>query len=198
MNKKIRIAVQSKGRLAKASLKFLASLGLKFNVEKRTLLAKCDNPKVEIIFLRDDDIPKYVEQGFADFGIVGENVICEKKFQVKVVKKLNFGLCSLVIAVPVKSLIKVVEDLTGQRIATSYPNLLKSFLEQREISAAVFKLKGSVEVAPALNFGDAICDLTQSGKTLKENGLKVIDKVMDSQAVLIAAPLGLMDFDFLI
>jgi ATP phosphoribosyltransferase len=188
MNKNIRIAVQSKGRLSEDSLKFLASLGLIFAQKERSFVATCSNAPVDLVFLRDDDIPQYVEKGVTDFGIVGENVLLEKSTNSRIVKKLGFSSCSLVLAVPIKSKIRSVLDLEGERIATTYPNLLKAFLLEQNIEAAIIKLKGSVEIAPALNLADAICDLTQSGRTLRENNLKIIATIMESQAVFIRSP----------
>ena len=185
MNKNICIAVQSKGRLAEESLKFLASLGLCFKLDGRSYLVTCKNAPIDLVFLRDDDIPEYVAKGVVDFGIVGENVLLEKGFKLRVVQKLGFSICSLVIAIPENSKIQSILDLDGERIATSYPNLLKDFLNAKGLNAAIIKLKGSVEIAPAMNLADAICDLTQSGKTLVENKLKPIATVLESQAVLI-------------
>lgn len=183
-----RIAIQSKGRLAEESMNFLSSLGLTFSPNGRNYIAKCQNYPLEILFIRDDDIPEYVEGGVADFGIIGENVLLEKQSQVIVAQKLGFGLCSLVIAIPENSSIKQLSDLEGERIATSYPNLLKAFLEKEKINAAVIPIKGSAEIAPSLNLADAICDLTKTGQTLKENNLKQIVTILESQAVLIQTP----------
>lgn len=183
-----RIAIQSKGRLAEESMNFLSSLGLTFSPNGRNYIAKCQNYDLEILFIRDDDIPEYVEGGVADFGIIGENVLLEKQSQVIVAQKLGFGRCSLVIAIPENSSIKQLSDLEGERIATSYPNLLKTFLEKEKINAAVIPIKGSAEIAPSLNLADAICDLTKTGQTLKENNLKPIATILESQAVLIQSP----------
>lgn len=184
----VRIAVQGKGRMADKSLEFLYSLGVKFTANGRNCIAKCDNYDLDVLFLRDDDIPKYVERGVADFGIVGENVVLEQNSRVKILKKLNFCFCSLVIAVLKNSRIMQIDDLEGRRIATSYPDLLKAFLEEKRIEADVFTLDGSVEIVPSLDLADAICDLTQTGKTLRDNGLKPIATILDSQAVLIQSP----------
>lgn len=189
MNKpKIRIAIQSKGRLAEESINFLNSLGLSFNPNGRNYIVRCTNFDIEILFLRDDDIPEYVESSVADFGIVGENVLLEKETEATILKKLGFGRCSLVIAVPENSPINKPADLEGERIATSYPNILRKFLEKEKINAAIIQIKGSAEIAPSLNLADAICDLTQTGQTLKENKLKPIFTILESQAVLIQTP----------
>lgn len=184
----IRIAVQGKGRLSNHSIGFLSSLGLKFNPNGRNCLATCVNSNLDILFLRDDDIPEYVERGVSDFGIVGENVLLEKRARVNVLRKLGFGKCSLVIAAPKNSGVKKLDDLKEKRIATSYPDLLRQFLQNQRIEAEIIKIKGSAEIAPKLDLADAICDLTQTGLTLEENGLMPIATVLESQAVLIQTP----------
>lgn len=184
----IRIAIQGKGRLSEPSIDFLSSLGLNFNPNGRNCLVTCANSNLDILFLRDDDIPEYVERGVSDFGIVGENVLLEKRARVNVLRKLGFGQCSLVIAAPKNSRIKRLGDLEEKRIATSYPDLLKQFLQNQRIEAEIIKIKGSAEIAPRLDLADAICDLTQTGITLEENGLMPIATVLESQAVLIQTP----------
>lgn len=184
-NKKIRIAIQNNGRLSDASLEFLRGLGLKFRKNNRQLIVPCKNANVEILNVRNGDIPEYVSQNVADFGIVGENVLIERESKLKIEKKLNFGECSLIIAVPKKSSIKCVNDLKEERIATSYPRTLKNFLLKNKIAASIVDIRGSVEIAPSLNLADAICDITQTGTTLEKNGLKIIAKIFDSQAVVV-------------
>jgi len=184
----LKIAIQSKGRLADQSRALLNQYGLEFSCESRSDKVRCTKKNVELLLLRDDDIPQYVERGIADFGIVGKNVLCEKSANVRIQESLNFGQCSLVIAVPKNSLIKTVTDLEGERIATSYPNILRAFLERQNITGAIIELKGSVEVAPSLNLADAICDLTQTGTTLRANNLRIITTIFESQAALISAP----------
>ncbi|MDA2921833.1 ATP phosphoribosyltransferase [Patescibacteria group bacterium AH-259-L07] len=182
----IRIAVQKQGRLKIPSLEYLESLGLQFPKENgRTLVVPCKNAGVEILYVRHSDMPEYVQSGAADFAIVGENVLYENNFKVKEVKKFDFGKCNLVIAVPVVSPIQTTQALEGERIATSYPNSLRKFLQKQKINAVIIEIKGSVEVAPALGLADAICDLTQTGNTLKENGLKPIETLFNSTAVFI-------------
>lgn len=185
---KTKIAVQKNGRLAEPSLNFLHSLGLKFESNGRNLITPCDNYEIDILHLRDDDIPEYVCRGIVDFGIVGENVVYEKNVRVNLLKKLGFCPCWLVIAVPKGSHIRRVEDLEGERIATTYPRLLAEFLGERGINAAVITIQGSVEVTPMLNLADAICDITQTGKTLKEHNIIPLITVLESQAVLIETP----------
>lgn len=184
----LRIAIQSKGKLSDASLAFLSSLGLQFDPNGRNCMVSCKNSNLDILFLRDDDIPEYVERGIADFGIVGENVLFEKNASVTIERKLGFASCSLVIAVPNNSPITSGWGLQGKQIATSYPSLLARFLDKEKISANLITLKGSVEIAPQLKLADAICDLTQSGRTLSENNLKPIITILESQAVLIRSP----------
>jgi len=181
----LRIAVQSHGRLSEPSLSYLRSLGLDFKSNGRVLITSCENFDLQILHLRDDDIPEYVSREVADFGIVGENVLYEKKAKVKILKKLGFGRCSLVIAVPENSSLKTLSDLEGERVATTYPRILSSFLKEKGVNAAIIPIEGSVEIAPSLNLADAICDLTQTGKTLKENRLVPILKILESEAVLI-------------
>lgn len=186
MRNKLKIAIQNKGRLKDYSLEYLRKLGLNFEVSDRQLICSCKNARVDILFLRYADIPVYVSQGVADYGIVGENLLYEIPFKFEMKKKLGFGPCSLVIAVPNESKILRPGNLGGERIATTYPQSLKKYLKRVGISAAIVEIRGSAEIAPRLNLADAICDLTQSGKTLMENGLRVIDKVLDSEAVLIS------------
>lgn len=186
MKNKLKIAIQNKGRLKDYSLEYLRKVGLDFEVGDRQLIVSCKNMNVEILFVRYADIPVYVAQGVADYGIVGENLLYEIQCKFEMKKKLGFGPCSLVIAVPNGSKINRPESLEGERIATTYPCSLKKYLKRVGISAAIVEIRGSAEIAPQLNLADAICDLTQSGKTLRENGLRVIDKVLDSEAVLIS------------
>jgi len=185
----IRIAVQKEGRLRNPSLEYLESLGLEFSKENgRTLVVSCKNADVGILYVRHSDIPQYVQNDAADFAIVGGNVLYEKNFNIKEVANLDFGKCSLVIAVPFVSPIQKVQDLEGERIATSYPNSLRKFLHKQKINAAIIEIKGSVEVAPVLGLADAICDLTQTGNTLKANDLKSIETLLNSTALLIESP----------
>lgn len=186
LSKKIRIAVQNNGRLSEASLSFLTKIGLKFRKANRQLITPCSNSNVEILYVRNADIPEYVSQNVADFGIVGENVLIERESKLKIEQKLGFGECSLIIAVPQNSFIKTIQDLQEERIATSYPRTLKRFLSQNGISASIVDISGSVEIAPSLNLADAICDITQSGSTLKKNKLKIIAKIFDSRATVVS------------
>ena len=182
----IRIAIQSSGRLKEPSLDFLRSLGLKFTQnEARAFVLSCRNGNIELVFVRHSDIPGYVAGGTVDFGIVGKNLAHERDLPVRVVKELGFGQCRLVLAVPNNLNIKAAADLNGRRIATSYPNSLNKFLEASQITASVVEISGSVEVAPSLGLADAICDITQSGNTLKANGLRELRTIFRSEAIFI-------------
>lgn len=190
MNKKKRLtlAIQSKGRLYQGSMNFLTSLGLFFPPNGRKLINSCMNFDLDILYVRSDDIPEYVRRGVADFGIVGENVLYEKNARIYKLKGLGFGKCSLVIAVPQKSSIQTLQNLEGLRIATSYPETLRSFLQKKEISAKIIELKGACEIAPNLNISDAICDITQTGTSLQENNLEVLSQILTSEACFIESP----------
>ena len=183
-----RIAIQKSGRLTDGSVKFLSSRGLRFQPNGRNLITPCDGAPCDVLHLRDDDIPEYVCRSVVDFGIVGENVLYERNVHVRLLKRLGFSPCSLVIAVPQDSSIKVPEDLEGERIATSHPRLLTRFLRERQINAAIITIRGAVEVTPQLNLADAVCDITQTGTTLKEHALVPLTIVFESQAVLIESP----------
>lgn len=186
----IRIAIQKSGRLREDSRKFLATCGVKITKQdEKVFVVPCNDGEIEILFVRYGDIPQYVESGAADYGIVGENILYEENVKVHVVRKLGFGFCKLIIASPVKSNINSVEDLEGERIATSYPNSLRKFLRKNGLSAAIVKIQGAVEAAPVIGLADAVCDITQSGTTLKANNLKIIAEIIESQAVLIESPI---------
>ena len=185
----IRFAIQRDGRLRAASVEVLRSLGLAIPEQNgRTLIVPCENADAEILYVRHSDVPQYVQSGAADFAVVGGNLLHENSFKVKTLKDLGFGECRLVLAVPNGSGAKEAQDLEGERIATSYPNSLRQFLAESQINAVVLKIKGSVEVAPALGMADAICDLTQTGNTIKENGLRIIETLFHSEAKLIESP----------
>jgi ATP phosphoribosyltransferase len=187
--KKYRIAIQSKGRLRDHSINFLKSQNLDLaNVNGRNLISSCKNANIEIVDIRHGDIPWCVQEGIVDFGIVGKNAIYEKECKVHIVKELGFGKCSVVIAVPKNSKIKSIKNLQKKRIATSYPKTLKQFLEKKNIQAGITTISGSVEVAPSLGLVDAICDITQTGRTLEEHNLVPIETVLESEAVLIQSP----------
>lgn len=183
---KQRIAIQSKGRLREDSLSWLKSLGVELpDISDRSLLVEATNLPLELMFVRHSDIPRYVQGGAATYGIVGANLLHEYEPAVNPVQRFMFGECKLVIAVPEKSSIKTIADLSGHRIATSYPNSLRKFLRTNNIAAAVIEMSGSVEIAPQLDLADAICDLTQSGNTLKIHNLIPIHTILTSTATLI-------------
>ena len=186
MSEKLKIAIQKSGRLSEDSLDLLKECGMKFNDGLRKLRSEARNFPLEIYFLRDDDIPQYVEDGVADVGIVGENVLLESEKQIRVVEKLGFGKCRLSIAVPREFQYKDASSLGNRQIATSYPNILGNFLQNRSIDAEIHTISGSVEIAPGIGLADAICDLVSSGSTLLTNGLKEVEIVMQSEAVLVS------------
>ena len=189
----LKIAVQKKGRLAEPSRQILKSIGLDFEHYEGRLFSPCRNFPLDILFLRDDDIPEYVQDGVADLGIVGLNVVQEKAAQVVELDALGFGTCTLSIAVPRNSSFRSVYDLENKRIATSYPRVLKRFLEMKKIKARIIQISGSVEITPSLDVADAICDLVSTGSTLKINELEPIEIVLKSEAFLIANPQSLKD-----
>ncbi|GAB2688069.1 ATP phosphoribosyltransferase [Mucilaginibacter koreensis] len=184
--KTLKIAIQKSGRLNEKSVELLKNCGLNFENYKSSLISPVSNFPLEILFLRDDDIPEYVQDGIADLGIVGENVIQETEVSVNYLQRLGFGKCSLKIAVPNNSDIETVGQLQGKSIATSYPAILGNFLKQNNIQADIRTISGSVEISPGLGLSDAICDLVSTGGTLKSNGLKPFADVMSSEAVLIS------------
>ncbi|HEY9561153.1 MAG TPA: ATP phosphoribosyltransferase [Anseongella sp.] len=184
--KTLKIAIQKSGRLNEKSVDILSKCGLSFENYKSSLISPVRNFPLEILFLRDDDIPEYVQDGIADLGIVGENVIEETGADVTYLQRLGFGRCSLKIAVPNHSDVNSVRDLEGKAIATSYPNILKKFLDQQGVNATVRLISGSVEISTNLGLSDAICDIVSTGGTLKSNGLKPFADVLTSEAVLIA------------
>lgn len=183
---KLKIAVQRSGRLADGSTELLRKCGIGFSNGGDKLRAEAEDFPLEIFFLRDDDIPDYVADGVADAGIVGENIIAEHSKPVEVLEKLGFGRCRLSIAVPKATEYAGVTDLAGKRIATSYPGVLGRFLADRSVTADIHEISGSVEIAPSIGLADAVCDLVSSGSTLFSNGLREVETVMSSEAVLIS------------
>ncbi len=186
METKLKIAIQKSGRLNEDSIKILKEAGIEFNNGLNKLKAEAYNFPIEVFFLRDDDIPQYVEDGVADIGIVGENVVLEKNKEVKVIDHLGFGKCRLSIAIPKDDKYKGIQDLQGKRIATSYSVILSKFLKKNKITAEIHEISGSVEIAPGIGLADAICDLVSSGSTLFTNGLKEVEVILKSEAALIA------------
>lgn len=185
MEQKLKIAIQKSGRLYEDSVKLLKDCGIDVKNGINKLKTEAENFPLEIYFLRDDDIPQYVEDAVADIGIVGENVVFEKNKKVSIVEQLGFGKCRLSIAVGRKDDYNGVGYLNGKRIATSYPVLVQKFLTENGVQAELHEISGSVEIAPGIGLADAIVDLVSSGSTLFMNGLKEVDTVLRSQAVLI-------------
>lgn len=188
----LRIAVQSKGRLYEETMFLLEEAGIRLNKAKRTLLLSAKGFPVEVLFLRDDDIPQSVANGVADVGIVGENEYVEKNQDVQLIKRLGFSKCRLSLAIPKEEEYAGLEWFEGRTIATSYPSILKAFMEKNGIRADMHVISGSVEIAPGIGLADAIFDIVSSGSTLVSNQLKEVEVVMQSEALLIAGH-GLSD-----
>jgi ATP phosphoribosyltransferase len=184
--KKLKIAVQKSGRLSEDSVNLLKKCGIRFSNGLGKLRAEAQNFPLEIYFLRDDDIPEYVSDGVADVGIVGENVVFESKRDVQIIEKLGFGKCRLSLAVPKWFEYENLQNLNGKRIATTYPEILTDFFAKNRINCEIHTISGSVEIAPSIGLADAICDLVSSGSTLFTNGLKEVETVLNSEAILIA------------
>ena len=187
MKNKLKIAIQKSGRLSESSLKLLKECGIDIDNGLNKLKAEASNFPIEVFFLRDDDIPQYVADGVADIGIVGENVLLEKNKSLKVVEKLGFGKCRLSIAIPKDQNYKSIKDLNGKRIATTYSIILSKYLKKQNVKAEIHEISGSVEIAPSIGLADAICDLVSSGSTLFTNGLKEVEVVLQSEAVLVSS-----------
>ena len=188
----LRIAIQTKGRLNEQSLDLLREAGVTIKEEKRKFLMRAADFPVEILFLRDDDIPQTVAMGAADLGIVGYNEVAERGYNVEIMKKLGFGGCRISLAIPKSDKYDGLSYFNGKRIATSYPNVLKKFFEEKGVEAQIHTITGSVEIAPAAGLADAIFDIVSSGGTLISNGLVEVEQVLQSEAVLIGTP-GLSD-----
>ncbi len=182
----IKIAIQKSGRLYDHSLQLLKECGIELNNGNRQLKAFALDFPLEAYFLRDDDIPQYVFDNVADIGIVGENVLFEKNKDIDIIAKLAFGRCRLSVAVPRNTTYTGIKDLEGLKIATSYNVLLQEFLNKNNIQAEIHEISGSVEIAPGIGLADAICDLVSSGSTLVTNGLKEVEVILQSEAVLVA------------
>jgi ATP phosphoribosyltransferase len=185
MTQRLKIAIQKSGRLHDDSMKLLKECGIDLSNGVNKLKTEANNFPLEVYFLRDDDIPEYVEDKVADVGIVGENVLYEKNKKVEVVDKLGFGKCRLSIAVERNESYTDSTYLQGKRIATTYPVLVQKFFDENGIKAEIHEISGSVEIAPGIGLADAICDLVSSGSTLFMNGLKEVETILQSQAVLV-------------
>lgn len=193
-NNRVRIAMQKTGRLSSESIKLLISCGIKINLKQQKLIAFAENMPIDVMLVRDDDIPGLVMDGVVDLGIVGENVLEEELLNRKsqnldssyiTLRRLDFGVCRLSLAIPVNTSYIGIESIKNFRIATSYPHLLKKYLDQKKISFKSCMLNGSVEVAPRAGLADAICDLVSTGATLEANGLREVKVVFRSHACLI-------------
>ena len=187
-NTMLRIAVQSKGRLYEDTMALLAEAGIKISPSRRTLLVQSTNFPVEVLYLRDDDIPQSVASGVADLGIVGANEHAERSEQVDVVRPLGFSRCRLALAIPKGEAYTGLEWFEGKKIATSYPNILRRFLSEKHINAKIHVITGSVEISPGIGLSDAIFDIVSSGSTLVSNNLREVEVVMKSEALLIGTP----------
>ena len=184
----LRIAVQSKGRLYEDTMALLAEADIKVSSSKRTLLVQSSNFPVEVLYLRDDDIPQSVAGGVADLGIVGENEFVEREEDAVVVRRLGFSKCRLSLAIPKAVDYSGLSWFEGKKIATSYPNILRKFMKENGVEADIHVITGSVEIAPGIGLADAIFDIVSSGSTLVSNNLKEVETVMQSEAVLIGTP----------
>ena len=181
----LRIAVQSKGRLYEDTMNLLKEAGIKVSSTKRTLLVQSSNFPIEVLYLRDDDIPQTVADGVADIGIVGENEFVERGFDADIVKRLGFSKCRISLAIPKAENYQGVEWFNGKKIATSYPGILRRFMQEKGVKMDIHVIQGSVEVAPGIGLADGIFDIVSSGSTLVSNNLKEVEVVMQSEALLI-------------
>lgn len=184
----LKIAVQKSGRLSEKSLQLLEECGIKISNGERKLKAVAQNFPIEILFLRDDDIPQYVEQGVADIGILGENEVWEKVKEVKIIQQLGFAGCRMSLAIPKDEVYTDLNYFEGKRIATSYPKILTDFFTKNNISVFIEEISGSVEIATSIGLADAVFDIVSTGSTLLMNGLKEVATVTKSESVLISNP----------
>ena len=184
---KLKIALQKNGRLSEKSIQLLEECGIKFPNGGGKLITESTNFPLEILFLRDDDIPQYVEQNVADIGIIGENVLYESQKSINLIEKLGFSACRLSLAIPKDMDYQSLDFFNNKRVATSYPNILSDFFKDKNLNTTIEIISGSVEIAPGIGLSEGICDIVSSGSTLLSNGLKEVEKVMESQAVLVAS-----------
>jgi ATP phosphoribosyltransferase len=186
---KLKIAIQKEGRLSEKSLELIEESGVRHNQDsKRKLISLGENFPIEILYLRDDDIPQYVADGVADIGIVGENEVMEKNRKVEIVERLGFARCRLSLAIPQSDEYNALTYFNNKRIATSYPHILTNWLEKNNLTAEIHEISGSVEIAPGIGLADAIFDIVSTGSTLLHNRLKEVEVVTNSEAVVIATP----------
>ena len=187
MTEKLKIAIQKSGRLNEDSIALLKECGLKINNGKEQLKVESSNFPLELLYLRNSDIPQYLVDGVADIAIVGENLLHEKSPHLPVIEKLGFSRCRVSIAVPRSNDLQEISELNGKKIATSYPETLRKYLDDNNIEAETHLINGSVEIAPNIGLADAICDIVSSGSTLFKNNLKEVDTILKSEAVLVSA-----------
>ncbi|WP_108868401.1 ATP phosphoribosyltransferase [Aquimarina aquimarini] len=185
---KIRIAIQKSGRLNEDSVRILKDCGISIDNGKDQLKAQTRNFPMEVMFLRNGDIPQYLRDGIVDIAIIGENVLIEKGKDIAIVERLNFSKCKVSLAVPKDVSYNSIKDLQGKRIATSYPNTVNEYLDKQGITADLHQISGSVEIAPNIGLADAICDIVSSGSTLFKNNLKEVEVMLTSEAVLAVSP----------
>jgi ATP phosphoribosyltransferase len=185
---KLKLAIQKSGRLSESSLSLIQACDIKLTQGKRTLISVSNDFPIEVLYLRDDDIPQYVADGVADIGIVGENEVLEKGKNVNLVKRLGFARCRLSLAIPQEEEYLDKSWFNGKRIATSYPALLKKFLNENNLNSTIEEISGSVEIAPAIGLSDAIFDIVSSGSTLISNRLKEVETICHSEALIISSP----------
>jgi len=182
---KLKIAVQKSGRLSEKSIQLLQECNIKLTNGNRKLISVSSNFPIEILYLRDDDIPQYINDGVADIGIVGENEMLEKNYPLTLYQRLGFAKCRMSLAIPKTENYQSINYFQHKKIATSYPSILKTFLKKNNINAEIHQISGSVEISPSIGLADAIFDIVSSGSTLISNGLKEVEKVMNSEAVII-------------
>jgi len=182
---KLKIAVQKSGRLNEDSINLLINCGIHIDNGKDQLKASATNFPLEVLYLRNGDIPQYVEDGVADLAIVGENLLVESQNKIEIIRKLGFSKCKLSLAVPKEAEYLDVSFFEGKKIATSYPNTLQAYLNEKKVNAEIHLIKGSVEIAPNIGLAEGICDLVSSGSTLFKNGLKETDIILKSEACLV-------------
>ncbi len=182
---KLKLAIQKSGRLSEKSVKLLSECNIKLTNGNRKLISLSGNFPIEVLYLRDDDIPQYVYDGVADIGIVGENEFLEKRYELDILQRLGFAKCRLSLAIPKSEKYEDINYFEGKRIATSYPNILENFLSDKGINSDIHEISGSVEIAPGIGLADGIFDIVSSGSTLISNGLSEVEQVMKSEAVII-------------
>jgi len=183
---RLRIAIQKNGRLSETSQELIRKCGIRIP-QGGSLRSEAINFPMDLLFLRDDDIPQYIADGVIDAGIVGENIVAEKRPELRVIQRLGFSKCRLSLAIPKGESYSTVEWFNGKKVATSYPGILERFFKERAITSEIEEISGSVEIAPSIGLADAVCDIVSTGSTLLSNGLKEVETVMESEAVLVAS-----------